>query len=364
MSSTDEVLSQADEAMSSTDEAVSADELGAAVRRGLDFLRRSQLPSGEFKVFMSTDDKLEKDCIIDSSPFPTALIAYSLGFADRAETESMLDGTLRFFMAEMEGPGLWRYWTKQHQYHSIIPPDLDDIACISYVLRSRGVTFPANAGLIRANRNGEGLFYTWLTARWPPPLDASFWRVVSGQWLSPLKLYYFWKLNESAPGDVDCVVNANVLFYLGESRETRPVVAYLIDAFRRGREDCCDKWHLNRFMFHYAVSRNFHAGVSALGEIRDEAVSRIVGAARPDGAVGGGALETALAVCALLYWKSSPPELESAVRFLLAEQRTGGDWPRAVLYYGGPKKYYGWGSEELTTGFCLEALSRYLQARP
>jgi len=24
--------------------------------------------------------------------------------------------------------------------------------------------------------------------------------------------YYFWKLNESAPNDIDCVVNANVLF--------------------------------------------------------------------------------------------------------------------------------------------------------
>jgi hypothetical protein len=32
------------------------------------------------------------------------------------------------------------------------------------------------------------------------------------------------------------------------------------------------------------------------------------------------------------------------------------------MYYGGPKKYYGWGSEELTTGFCIEALGRY-QAR-
>ncbi len=36
-----------------------------------------------------------------------------------------------------------------------------------------------------------------------------------------------------------------------------------------------------------------------------------------------------------------------------------GSWPRAALYYSGPKKLYGWGSEELITGFCLEALLRY-----
>lgn len=337
-------------------------ELDAGIERGLDFLDRSQLPSGEFKVFMSTDGNLEKDCVVDSSPFPTALIAYSLGFADSFKAGAMLDKSLRFFLAEMEGPGLWRYWTKQHRYHSVIPPDLDDIACVSYVLRRHGVAFPPNGELIFANRNRKGLFYTWLTPRWPPPAGITFWRAVLRQWLNPVRLYYFWKLNESAPDDVDCVVNANVLFYVGESRATRAVVDYLLDVLRRGGEDCCDKWHLNRFTFYYVVSRNFHAGVSALESAREEVVGRIVGAANPDGSIGANALETALAVCALLNWKSSPPELERAARFLLAAQGAAGDWPRAALYYGGPKKYYGWGSEELTTGFCLEALLRYRQS--
>jgi hypothetical protein len=338
-------------------------ELDAGIERGLDFLSRSQLPSGEFKVFMSTDERLEKDCVVDSSPFPTALIAYSLGFSDSAKAGEMLDKAGRFFLAEMEGPGVWRYWTKRHQYHSIIPPDLDDTTCVSYVLRRRGISFPPNEKLIFANRNPKGLFYTWLTPRWPPPLNFRYLSVVVRQWLNPVKLYYFWKLNESAPHDVDCVVNANVLFYVGESEGTRAVVEYLIDILRRGEEGCCDKWHLNRFTFHYVVARNFHAGVSAFEYVREEALSRIVSAANPDGSIGGSALETALAVCALLYWKSSPPELERAVEFLLREQSATGDWPRAALYYGGPKKYYGWGSEELTTGFCLEALLHYRLTR-
>jgi hypothetical protein len=36
---------------------------------------------------------------------------------------------------------------------------------------------------------------------------------------------------------------------------------------------------------------------------------------------------------------------------------------RAGLYYSGPKKLYGWGSEELVTGFCLEVLLHYRLAR-
>jgi len=36
---------------------------------------------------------------------------------------------------------------------------------------------------------------------------------------------------------------------------------------------------------------------------------------------------------------------------------------RRDLYYSGPKRLYGWGSEELVTGFCLEALLHYRLTR-
>jgi len=75
--------------------------------------------------------------------------------------------------------------------------------------------------------------------------------------------------------------------------------------------------------------------------------------------IGDDVLNTALAACALLYWGSSTPALECAIHLLLTEQRRDGSWPRAALYYSGPKKLYAWGSEELITGFCLEALLRY-----
>ena len=340
---------------------MSANGLGAGIARGLEFLRRSQMPSGEFKVYMSPDLSLARDCVFDSSPFPAALIAYALGFADTEEAGDVLDKALRFLLSEMEGPGLWRYWTKRHPGHSTIPPDLDDISCASYVLRRHDLPFPPNLELVLANRTPEGRFYTWMTARWPLPPVPSFRRVVLSQWLHPFRLYRFWKL-EPTRHDVDGVVNANVLFYLGEAPETKPAVDYLIDILRRGEEDACDGWYANRFMFYYALSRNFDAGVAALEEVRGESVARIVGAAKPDGSIGGGILNTALSVCALLSWRSSPPELDGAVRFLLARQREDGAWARASVYYSGPKKIYGWGSEELVTGFCMEALLRYRDA--
>src|ERR1051325_1378885 len=116
-------------------------DLEVCIGRGLEYLRRSQLPSGEFKVFMSPDLSLERDCIFDSSPFPTALIAYALGFADPTAASDILDKALRFLLAEMEGPGLWRYWTKRHQSHTTIPPDLDDTACASSALRRHRISY-------------------------------------------------------------------------------------------------------------------------------------------------------------------------------------------------------------------------------
>ena len=173
--------------------------LKESVARGLAYLRRSQLPSGEFQVYMSTDHTLEKDAFVDGSPFPTALVVYSLGFARGEEAGDIIEKSLRFFVDEMEGPGLWRYWTKRHQYHSVIPPDLDDVACVSYVLRRHGVEFPDNLPLVLANRSPGGLFYTWLTPRPRMPALPAYWRAVLPQLLSPLKLYYFWRANESKP---------------------------------------------------------------------------------------------------------------------------------------------------------------------
>ena len=116
---------------------------------------------------MSSDLNLERDCVFDSSPFPTALITYSLGLADQETVGDVLNKALRFLRAEMEGPGLWRYWTRVRPSHATIPPDLDDTACVSFVLRRHGVAFRNNEKHILANRTREGIFYTWVTARWP-----------------------------------------------------------------------------------------------------------------------------------------------------------------------------------------------------
>jgi len=328
-----------------------------AAVRGVDFLRRSQLDSGEFRSFMSPDLQMATGCVPDSSPFPTALIVYCLGFASGPSVQGLIGRALDFLKREMEWPGVWRYWTREHPRHNQIPPDLDDIACASDVLRRHGVRV-RNRGLLTANRNRDGLFYTWLIPRGGFRVHPLYWLAAVREALKPAYLDTFFGQNESDRDDIDCVVNANVLLYLGENRRTRPVIDYLIRVVRERREACCDKWHLNPFTFYYMVSRNYQHGIKALAVVNRDILARIVASAAPNGACGA-PLETAMAICAMLNLDARPPQLDAAVGYLLATQSPSGDWPRSVMYYGGPQKAFGWGSEEMTTAFCVEALERY-----
>jgi hypothetical protein len=339
---------------------LSSAKMRRAVQNGLKFLHLGQLPSGEFPSYRSTDPSMKQDREFDSSPFPTALICFCLSFSESPMAEEMIRKAGEFFLAEMEGQGVWRYWTSRHPYHRNIPPDLDDIACVSSVLERSGVDVPDNRKLILANRNSQGLFYTWLVPRALFPLDRSYWSVVLREALKPVSLYYFWKQNESEPNDIDCIVNANVLFYLGDDEATgKPVADYLMGIVQSEKEACCDKWHLNRFTFYYTISRNYFHGMSSFERVRQTVIDRILCAAAADGMIGENVLDTALAVCSLQNWRADAGSFARSVEFLLAKQKQNGGWESIPLYYGGPKKYFGWGSEEITTAFCVEALVRF-----
>jgi len=109
------------------------------------------------------------------------------------------------------------------------------------------------------------------------------------------------------------------------------------------------------------VARAARAGVRGLDAIRDEMCERLVGLQAADGRIGDGPLDTALAVCALTDWDANPVEAAAACRYLESVQAADGSWPPAAMYFAGPRldpPLPRWGSEELTTGFCVEALAR------
>ena len=305
------------------------DKLAPAIEKAIDFLYHHQLPYGEFKTYMSPNPRLEDQYPPDSTPFVTTLVLYCIGFVNCPKVSEMTRKAVNFLMEEMEPPGVWRYWASRTNQKST--PDLDDTSCASFVLKKYHPHIDSNIGIILGNRNEQGLFYTWIKDR-------------------------------TARNDVDSVVNANVLLYLGEREETRAVCDYLNHIVLNDQEEGSYWYYLDHLALYYMISRAYFNGVSNLRDARNAVVNKIISRQQKDGSFGD-ALNTALAVCALLNFEyDNSSVLGPAIGYILNRQQKGGDWSRAAFYTGpeAPLPHSFWfGSEELTTGFCIEALARY-----
>jgi hypothetical protein len=309
-----------------------------AIRRGVAFLASTQHPSGELQVLASGQP--------DPSVFPTAVMTHSLSFVP--EADEVRAKALDFLEEEMSARGLWRHWPQRHPQHHLLPPDLDDTSCAAATLRAAGRTFPDQRGLLLANRTRQGLFRTWVLTR--------------TELRHPLVLCLFFHRTSARPFDVDAVVNANVVHYLGPRPETRAAVDFLLRVLRDHRERACDKWYDDPFAVWYFFSRALRATAPEAGLLFEEKLA----SANP-----AHALHHALAACVRHDW-----QLPVSVAPLLALQREDGSWPAAPLYHGGRRRRRDgtfdaphpdtphWGSDELTTAFAIEALARARTASP
>jgi hypothetical protein len=328
-------------------------ECDRAIERAVAFLDSERTASGEIRVLASSDPTLMTNAAPDPSLFPTAIAAHALSFC--REAADLHAAACRFLLAEQDRRGLWSHWPRGHPHHAFLPPDLDDTSCASAALAHAGFAID-NRAVLLGNRRADGMFLTWVIPRLRHAGDIRAWPSHVARLPA---LYLFFRDTSAAPGDVDFVVNANVLFYLREFDSRDQVIDPLLAMLRDGRESQCDKWYENRFVVRYFVSRALRA-VSA-------DAARLFGRDTPQSA-----LDHALAICVALDWGQDAGH--AAIEALIALQSADGSWPRAALYHGGRARRrdgtFGprhpdtphWGSEALTTCLCLEALSRWRQA--
>jgi len=313
--------------LSDLDDSRLSDCLSCATR----FLYDNQLDSGEFRSYSAKDEAMGDTCELESSTFVTTFVLYALDILGNPALSGMKRSAQEFLISEMNPPGLWRYWTSRSS--KSIDPDLDVTACASFTLRNvhPDIQRGRNVDTILGNRNNEGLFLTWL--------------------LRPGSGY----------NDVDSVVNANVVLHLGERKETRTVCDYLNAIVGENRESGSYIYYLDDLALYYAVSRAYANDVKSLGASRDTVISRIAARRLKDGSFGNELL-TALAICSLLNYSFQDPNvLKPAVAHILSAQAPDGSWPKTAFYAEPPPPpYKRWfGSEELTTALCVEALAHF-----
>jgi prenyltransferase beta subunit len=154
--------------------------------------------------------------------------------------------------------------------------------------------------------------------------------------------------------NVDSVVNANVVFYLGEHDETKSTCRYLIDTINNDNESKSYRYYLDNMTLYYAVSRAYAHGTSWLSGARDAVIEKVLKSSKDHGSFGN-ELATACAVCSLAKFEyDDVTRLRDAARYLEQQQRADGSWRRVAMFHGSGVYF---GSEELTTALCLEALT-------
>jgi hypothetical protein len=333
--------------------------LDNSIQNGIDYLHEHQLPNGEFSCYYAPDDEMKQWCVPDSVVFFTSLIASSmLQLRQNNKVNHILLAAAGFLKYQMMRGGVWNYFTKWNPLFEYSPADIDDTVFASHVLRSLQIDFTSNTAALLANRNTNGLFYTWFIIRPSITFTKTNFAVMARELKRPLKSIIFWKKHQGGRNDIDAAVNANVLFHLGLNENTQTIVKYLLNIITERKETDCDKWYRNPLTLYYFISRNYPY-VSQLSEAKDQIIERIYALYKEDGYFGSSALETALAVSTLVNFGYTDDRLKRAVDFLVNTQQESGCWARHIFFYSGPSKIVGWGSEELVTAYCIEALNKY-----
>lgn len=192
-----------------------------------------------------------------------------------------------FLTGRQEEGGIWRFHTKKNRYHRYLKllPDLDDISVVSHILRTYGVSFDDNYNLICSNLDQTHKYLTWIQ----PPFDNEF----------------------------DCVVNANVLLYLGDNDQH--ICSFINGAIRE--KSAFSRWYLNKLSFYYIVSRAFENGIMDLDINKNLIIGRILCQQNVDGSFGND-LQSAFALNILHNFNFNGNAIEKGTKYLIDMART------------------------------------------
>jgi hypothetical protein len=328
-----------------------------AMGHGLDWLARHQHKDGYFSAYVASDPEISINRREDRSIFITQHVAASLLEVNDARAEQMIGLVLKFLRRESWPGSSWKFWTKDHPGAWAIPLDTDDTACVYHLFScTRQTVASSTRELLIGNRTREGLFRTWLLPRLGHLGRPHVWGALAHMLRHPFQLRAFFAAGGVTPDDVDAVVNANAVLMFGQCDYTKHAIAWILDIIRRGAEKESDRFYQSRLALYYAIVRCWRNGCPAFEGVKDLIIERV----EEMSLASHGAkhsLDTAFCAIVLGHWSPGSSAHQHVLRELLAHQFANGSWQARVLFYGDHSRGLCWGSEELTTGFCLEAFA-------
>jgi hypothetical protein len=303
--------------------------MDSAIERALGCVTRGQLASGLFPTLASPEPDLAGAGPVDSVYISTYIVhVLAQARPDPARANAMRSAA-RAIVEHGEPGGLWRFFGRQS---ANLPPDFDDTCCALAALRQCDVpTDSSVAGLLEKCALPGGGYGRWIDRR----------------------------LNH--PRGFDGGVNANILFYLAlAGRPTESPARHLAEFAQQRRLSGLSGSALSDPPVLYMLMRAFrHGPVPGLARLAPRVAESLLARQRADGGFGH-ELDTALSVTALIDAGHRGANLDATARWLLARQLPHGGWPARTLFCDFLPTYYG--SEELTTAICAEALTKIAAA--
>ena len=312
----------------------------SAVRRGLAFLDEMVADDGIWPCMRYEDPALAGPSQREAVPFMSALGVLALEGCGAPGAEALRSRTRAWLQRTMEYPGVWRYWYT-------LPPDVDDTAVCSLAAGVHlWLAFRKNARHLLSNRDGEGRFRTWM---------------------------YTSDDRSRVTHDVDPVVNANAIAWLGDRPETRGAQRWIERLVEEEREAGRSRWYPEPMDLYVALVRAIDRAKPALARLRPVLAQRI-GQRRDERGRFGDVYRTAGALCALDVLEAiGPDEMRPSVEWLLDAQRPDGSWPACLVWQAQPptieqslalarEPIMWFAGEALPTACCIEAMERFLRA--
>lgn len=354
-------------------------EIELPVQQAIQFIKTEQKESGIFysisgAALNCTNELLEDfstgevkgwTSIDQFSIFPTMLIGNALKNVNfGGEFEVVLNRIDSFLLKERHKLfWVWNHFNQNHRLFKMNPYDVDSTAIALEYLRDRGKISSQvekrTLKLFKDQLNAEGLFLTFFTFRGSLKCSWKSWLLFLRELKSPISTRIFWQRVEAERNDVDGVVNVNVLHYLGRIPECEHLVVYLKEQLESGNELKFDKWYKSSSVVYYFISRLYKKNFPELEGVFLRWRQELKNFVKSPDFENEHDLDVALNTVAMINLQMDKSYVLPCIEQLLQNQNASGSWRKKAVYFGGPKKIMGWGSETLTTAICIEALMKF-----
>ncbi|MCF8253157.1 MAG: cytochrome P450 [Bacteroidia bacterium] len=203
------------------------------------------------------------------SPFIHANVLYSLVKSKETKAISLVQTGKEFLVRTKEKNDIWRFW-KLDNCRNPVPPDLDDTAICSFILRYLKEPVD-NTDLFLENIQENGSLKTWLM---PSPKmlfknpSLAFELFKQKSLIKPTLQA---KMLHELDGELG--VMANAMMYLGQSVQTEPLINYCITNWQTRNDN--KHFYDNDLVVAYHISRAYQEGVKKFAVLRESVLNCI-----------------------------------------------------------------------------------------